>query len=117
MIRRALGTGRVSRRDALRLGAVGAAAAAIAACRPAPAGGGAPAPSAALTPKAGGTLNVLLVGDTSGLRTVHNFTSSDASRGGNVTDKLLGYDEKRNPVGALAETWDMSADGKELKLN
>jgi peptide/nickel transport system substrate-binding protein len=105
---------RLNRRNALRLLGIGGGAAVLAACTsPAPA-----SPSATTTveqPRAGGTLRFGTVAD------LLTLDGQDFSSGGEgllgVWDRLLEQDEKLVPQPRLAESFDWSSDGKQLKLN
>jgi peptide/nickel transport system substrate-binding protein len=136
---------RLPRRHALRLLTLGGAAALLAACRPvSPAtpaaqptappaaaltpgsGVGAAAPvavqatavpgSQAATPRSGGTLRMAFAGD---LSTIDGHFSSPqlASTGWQAYDPLVSYDEQLKPQPELAESWDLSSDSKQIKLN
>src|SRR5207248_342203 len=119
-----------SRRAALRVLALGGGAALIAACTPPvpsspaaatarPAGtaatGAAVVATPAEQPRSGGTLRF---GTASDLLTLDG---QDFSSGGEgllgVWDRLLEQDEKLVPQPRLAESYDWSSDGKQLKLN
>jgi peptide/nickel transport system substrate-binding protein len=110
----------VSRRQAVKLIGVGAAGAVFAACAPlaptaSPATGGAP-PQAAAAPKTGGTLRLAIVGDLTTLDG-HFSTPSGNSTIWQVYDTLISYDDKLQPQPELAESWDMSSDARQVKLN
>lgn len=129
---------RITRRTALALIGLGAGGSLLAACS-APAAPSAPAaatapPAAAAKPgsatdtvsapatpgaeqvKRGGTLRWGQVGD---IVTTDAVLSSPASNEttGEVCDVLVTYDDKLNPVGRLAESWDFSSDNTKIKLN
>jgi peptide/nickel transport system substrate-binding protein len=74
------------------------------------------AASAAGAPKPGGTLRVGMIGD---LGTLEGQQVTQASV--NVTflafDRLIDYDEKLTPQPMLAESWDVSTDLTQFKLN
>lgn len=90
---------------------------------PAPASAGQPAPAAspvaaanAPTPRAGGTLQygrVADIGSTDG----HDTGQANFVLLSQVYDTLTAYDAKLTPQPALAESWDLSSDAKQLKLN
>src|SRR5262245_36182689 len=125
----------VSRRHALRLVASGAGLALLAACspagQPAPASTVPPAPpqSSGATPVAttpaakpaaqptrGGTLRLGIVGDLSTLDP--NFPTPVAySSLWQAFDRLIQNDINMKPQPMLAESWDVSSDLKQLKLN
>ncbi len=128
----------ISRRTALQLMVVGAGATLLAACGgsdqsapPASSAGsttsssaGAPAASAASStsaaaagqPKSGGSIITGQVGD---LITTDGAYYSPVSNNtiGQVCDELINYDDKLNVQPRLAESWDLSADNKTIKLN
>jgi peptide/nickel transport system substrate-binding protein len=112
---------RLSRREALALLGSGVAVGLTAACLPiTPAGQTAPTPPPAKAatggqPRSGGTLRF---GTASDLLTLDG---QDFSSGGEgvlgVWDRLLEQDENLVPQPRLAESFDWSTDGKQLKLN
>jgi peptide/nickel transport system substrate-binding protein len=136
----------VSRRFALRLLGSGAGLLAVTACGPgtpapptatqAPAATSAPAtvvppaatvvsgnptatsapPAAATTPQPirGGTLRIGTVGD---LVSLDGHLHSGNTSIWFVYDRLSAYDEKLQPQPMLAESWDISSDYKQIKLN
>ena len=75
-----------------------------------------PAAAAAGTPKAGGKLQVGMIGD---LGTIDGHQVTQATV--NVTflgyDRLIDYDDKLTPIPMLAESWDISSDLTQFKLN
>lgn len=110
----------LTRREALRTLGIGAAMATIAAC----ARGAPPAASSQPTaasgtpvPKLGGTLKVAIVGDLMALQAVHTGAATEWGRVGNVFDRLMVQDNQLQPQPALAESWDISSDGKQIKFN
>ena len=124
--------GLLSRRAALRLVGSGAAMALLAACgrpaaspvaptapptTPASAVGAAPAstqarPAAAAgAPKAGGTLRMGVTADLTRLD-IHYRDQTH----GMCYDALTSYDENWKPIPALAESWDVSTDAKQVKF-
>ena len=106
----------LTRRQALQLLGSGAGTALVAACAPprttpAPA---APAPASS-QPKAGGTLKTLQVGDPS---SADGHVSSAFDSFWQVYDRLTYYpDSNLEPQPMLAESWDVSVDGKRIQLN
>jgi peptide/nickel transport system substrate-binding protein len=129
----------LSRRSALRLlGAVGGVSI-VAACAPpapsapptsasvaAPAGGaaapgttpaaGGAATPAAATPKTGGTLRVAIPADPASLDG-HLFAAGRFDTTWLIYDRLTEYDLNLKPQPMLAESWDISSDNKQIKLN
>ena len=121
----------LTRRAALRLTLSSAGVAVLAACVAAPA---APAPTAqvasptppataqpqpkppAAQPKSGGTLRLGMVGDISTLDG-HNTTPNQFDTSWAVFDRLISYDGNLKPQPELAESWDLSSDLKQIKLN
>lgn len=132
----------LSRRSALRLVLSGAAVTLLAACGPSsappaapppaavpPAGasaatpaavGAAPAPTsppaAGQQPKSGGTLNVGMNGEITSVDG-HLISPQNDITMFMVFDSLTRYDQQRQPQPNLAESWEFSADQKQLKLN
>jgi peptide/nickel transport system substrate-binding protein len=126
----------ISRRAALRLVWSGAGLALLSACTPpAPAAPPAVAPTVpsgppaatvksttappATTvpqPKAGGTLRLGMVGDISTLDG-HNTTPNQFDTTWSVFDRLISYDTRLQPQPELAESWEVSTDLKQIKLN
>src|SRR5438094_3007410 len=123
----------LSRRAALRLVLSGAGLALLAACTPpAPAAppavattapSGPPAATVKSTtappapqPKTGGTLRLGMVGDVSTLDG-HNTTPNQFDTTWSVFDRLISYDTRLQPQPELAESWDVSTDLKQIKLN
>jgi peptide/nickel transport system substrate-binding protein len=82
----------------------------------------APAPAstgnanAAGTPKSGGTLQVGMIGD---LGTIdgHQVTQATVNVSFLGYDRLIDYDDKLTPIPMLAESWDVSNDLTQFKLN
>src|SRR5438067_4064222 len=90
-------------------GAVGATPPAAAAGATAPAGTG-------NTPKTGGTLRTGMVGDiitTDGIL----WQPNNSATVGMCYDALITYDDNLQPQPRLAESWDLSTDGTQIKLN
>ncbi len=130
------------RRGVLRLFAAGASVAVLdAACGPAaptvatavpstvtPAATTAPAPAATAPaatapaaagtaqPQKGGTLRAAVVGDPPGLE-VHVLLPGLYESVWLVYDRLIAYDDQLVPQPQLAESWDMSTDATQIKLN
>jgi ABC-type transport system substrate-binding protein len=75
----------------------------------------APKPAAAQT-KSGGTLRLGMVGDVSTLDG-HNTTPNQFDTTWSVFDRLISYDTTLRPQPELAESWDLSSDLKQIKLN
>jgi peptide/nickel transport system substrate-binding protein len=132
-----MSTTMIDRRRALRLLASGAGTALLAACAPSPAAPtlapanptAAPQPAATIAstpkpsvataqaqPKSGGTLRLGMVGDVSTLDG-HNTTPNQFDTTWSVFDRLIGYDAKLQPQPELAESWDLSSDLTQIKLN
>jgi peptide/nickel transport system substrate-binding protein len=122
----------LTRRQALGLLGAGVAAALLAACggTAAPAspsassaaaasGAAAAKPSAggaSAQPKSGGTLKIGRVGDLTNLEP-HRLNPAGFSINFLMYDRLTQYDDKLQPQPMLAESWDLSSDAKQLKLN
>src|SRR5579871_2611732 len=118
------------RRELLRCIPLGAGAALVAACAPvAPASPppSAPTPvtgativgtsvSAATTPKQGGTLRAALAGELTSIDGQQSLPGITATVG-NAYETLTRYDDQLQPQPVLAESWDQSSDGKQIKLN
>jgi peptide/nickel transport system substrate-binding protein len=127
---------RRTRRSALRLLVSGAGLGLLVACGPsAPASSATSAPAQAPTsaaqpatavgttttsagtqPKAGGSLRFGLSGDLTSLDP-HVIVPGGFDTLWQVYDRLTAYDDKLQPQPMLAESWDLSADGKQMKLN
>jgi peptide/nickel transport system substrate-binding protein len=75
-----------------------------------------PTPASAAQPKSGGTLRLGMVGDVSTLDG-HNTTPNQFDTTWSVFDRLISYDATLQPQPALAETWDLSPDLTQIKLN
>jgi peptide/nickel transport system substrate-binding protein len=75
-----------------------------------------PAAQAAGQPKSGGTLRLGMVGDVSTLDG-HNTTPNQFDTTWSVFDRLISYDAKLQPQPELAESWDLSSDLTQIKLN
>jgi peptide/nickel transport system substrate-binding protein len=75
-----------------------------------------PAPAQAAQPKRGGTLRAAIVGD---LTSIDGQQSLPGVTGtvGNAYETLTRYDAQLQPKGLLAESWDLSSDGKQIKVN
>jgi peptide/nickel transport system substrate-binding protein len=79
----------------------------------------APKPTAAQAQaptKSGGTLRLGMVGDVSTLDG-HNTTPNQFDTTWSVFDRLITYDAKLQPQPELAESWDLSTDLTQIKLN
>ena len=76
-------------------------------------------PPAPTTPvassRAGGTLRIGILGDIPSLDP-HQLTPPVPDVTFSVWDRLLEYDPKLTPLPLLAESWDMSSDGTQIKL-
>lgn len=70
----------------------------------------------AVQPKPGGTLRFGLSGDLTTLDP-HVIIPGGFDTLWQVYDRLTAYDEKLEPQPMLAESWDVSSDGKQMKLN
>ena len=119
-----LATTRVSRRSALQLLAGGAGVVAISACglagnappaATAPVSSSTPAPASG-APRRGGTLRLAIPADITSLDG-HISSSNLSTTTGNIFDRLVAYDVKLQPQPMLAESWDVSDDYKQVKLN
>ena len=108
-------TPRLSRRGALALVGAGAAAAATMACAPVASGPGTSG-SPTLAPKAGGVLKVGMASDLAVLN-AQRITPTVLDTIMSVTDTLMRYDNKLVPQAQLAETWDVSSDLRQIKVN
>jgi peptide/nickel transport system substrate-binding protein len=108
---------RVSRRTALKSFALGAWATLLTACASPPQASRPPATvaAAAAQPRSGGTLRIGVLGDIPSLDP-HQLTPPVPDVTYSVWDRLMEYDAGVKPRPVLAESWDMSADGKQLKL-
>jgi peptide/nickel transport system substrate-binding protein len=103
----------VSRRDALR----GIAAAVLVSLLGACASPSLPvaSPTRAPTAGTGGTLRIGMLGDVASLDP-HQLTPPVPDVTFPVWDRLVDFDAQVKPQAALAESWDMSADGMQLRL-
>jgi peptide/nickel transport system substrate-binding protein len=72
-------------------------------------------PTPATPPRSGGTLRVGILGDIPSLDP-HQLTPPVPDVTFSVWDRLLEYDSRLNTLPLLAESWDMSSDGKQIKL-
>jgi peptide/nickel transport system substrate-binding protein len=114
------------RRQLLRSLGAGAGAAVLVACAPAaPASSPTAAPTpipgatgapAASTPRAGGTLRAGLAGDLTSIDGQQSLPGITATVG-NAYETLTRYDENLQPQPVLAESWDQTSDGKQIRLN
>jgi peptide/nickel transport system substrate-binding protein len=75
----------------------------------------APAASGAQQPKSGGTLRVGAIGDVANLDG-HSWGPKNGFSIFMIFDTLTNYDEKLQPTPQLAESWDRTADAKQLTL-
>ncbi|HEY3063833.1 MAG TPA: ABC transporter substrate-binding protein [Chloroflexota bacterium] len=75
-----------------------------------------PAAAPAGQPKSGGTLRLGMVGDVSTVDG-HNTTPNQFDTTWSVFDRLISYDAKLQPQAELAESWDLSPDLRQIKLN
>jgi len=66
--------------------------------------------------KKGGTLRAAIVGDLTGIDGQQSLPGITATVG-NGYEPLTRYDEKLQPQPILAESWEVSTDGKQIKLN
>jgi peptide/nickel transport system substrate-binding protein len=122
----------ITRRQALRLLAVGPGTLLLAACgaagqpaappasatqvsSSAPASAATPAAAAAAQPKASGTLRAIQAGDLASLDG-HYYTTGNGLSIWLIYETLTQYDDNLKPQPALAESWDQSADGKSITL-
>jgi peptide/nickel transport system substrate-binding protein len=80
----------------------------------APAATTAPAKPAAAQPKMGGTIRIGRTGDVARIDP-HTTTGSETLW--NMWDRLTVYDTDFKPTPRLAESWDVSPDGKQVKVN
>src|SRR5215207_6322588 len=72
--------------------------------------------TSAAQPKSGGTLRLGMVGDVSTLDG-HNTTPNQFDTTWSVFDRLISYDARLQPQAELAESWDLSPDLRQIKLN
>ncbi len=75
-----------------------------------------PTPQASAQAKRGGTLRAAIVGDLTsidGQQSLPGVTSTV----GNAYETLTRYDANLQPQGLLADSWDLSSDGKQIKVN
>lgn len=71
---------------------------------------------AANTPKSGGTLRAALVGELTSIDGQQSLPGITATVG-NAYEGLTRYDDQLQPQPILAESWEPSSDGKQIKLN
>src|SRR6266567_1981921 len=118
----------MNRRTLIALIAGGASASVLAACGVAPQ---APAPAAttaaakpaaaaatqpaAVSPKSGGILKQAMALEVVSLDPMLKVQNDFAWIG--VYDRLIQYDDKLKPQPMLAESWDVSSDAKQVKIN
>src|SRR5436190_1719335 len=72
----------------------------------------APAPA---QPKRGGTLNVGLIGNITGLE--GHLNSNGSTQTWQVYDRLTAYNDKFQPQPELAESWELNPSFTQIKLN
>jgi peptide/nickel transport system substrate-binding protein len=89
---------------------------AAAASTPVAAATSAPTPTAAAQPRSGGLLRSGVVGDPPSLEG-HLFAGNNFETANVVFDQLTNYDAQSVPQPMLAESWDVGADYKQIKLN
>ncbi|MGH2366160.1 MAG: ABC transporter substrate-binding protein [Chloroflexota bacterium] len=96
--------------------AASSSAAATSSTAPAASTASSAAASGSLTPKPGGSIVTGQVGD---LLTTDGAYYSPVSNNtiGQVCDELIDYDDNLKVIPRLAESWDLSADNKTIKLN
>ncbi len=75
----------------------------------------APGPAAG-APKSGGTLRLGMVGDITTLD-AHNTLPNQYDTSWQVFDRLIQYDPQLQPQPQLAESWELSSDATQIKLN
>ncbi len=127
----------LTRRSALRLfglasgsvllAACGSAGTAAPASSPAPSATASPKPAvsagagsasaAAQQPKAGGTLRTAILGDSANTLDPQFLGPGNLSTTWLAFDRLMWYDDNLKPQGELAESWEISPDSKQVKLN
>src|ERR1700750_3011933 len=112
----------LSRRRALKLGAGTAVLGLIAACGPiaspasSPPPPARPAPTSSAQPKRGGTLRIGRSNEPSNLDP-HLISPYGVNSTWMVLDRLTAYDDNLQPPPRLAESWELSSDSTQLKLN
>ena len=104
----------ITRRAALRILGVGATTAVMAACVPPPQQRPTSAPAEQAKP--GGILRTGQVGDLANVDG-HYGTSFVTNTVWPAYDRLTAYNDKLQPQPLLAESWDVSSDAKQIKLN
>src|SRR5438093_2909327 len=67
-------------------------------------------------PKSGGTLRAAIVGELTSIDGQQNLPGITATVG-NAYESLTRYDDKLQPQPLLAESWDLTNDGTQIKLN
>ena len=93
-----------------------AAAPATSATPTALAAAAAPKPSASGQAKPGGTLRSAIVGDLASIDGQQSLPGINVTVG-NAYEQLVRYGDNLTPQPLLAESWDLSTDGKEIKIN
>jgi peptide/nickel transport system substrate-binding protein len=86
------------------------------AATPVPASVSTSTPSTAAQPKRGGTLRAAMAGDLTSIDGQQSLPGVVATVG-NAYETLTRYDARLQPQPVLAENWDLSSDGKQIKLN
>lgn len=114
-------SGLLTRRAALRAIGLGAVATLLAACAGSPTTNrAATAPGAVLTASpqinSGGALRIGILGDITSLDP-HQLTPPVPDTTFPIWDRLVEFDSQLKPRPVLAESWNMSADGTQLKIN
>ena len=106
----------LTRRNLLRLTALGATVVACAPLATAPTPTAASSPAGTAAPKTGGTVRAGLVGDITVLDG-HYIGQPNYATIWMAWDTLTSYDGRRQPIPMLAESWDVSSDSRQVKLN
>jgi peptide/nickel transport system substrate-binding protein len=73
-------------------------------------------PARSAQPKSGGTLRAAIVGDLPSIDGQQNLPGINSTVG-NAYERLALYGDNLTPQPALAESWDLSTDGKQIKLS
>lgn len=104
----------ITRRDALRLGALTAGTVVVAGSAASEASGRTRMASKAVAPRRGGIAQVSFGGATQADKLDPALLDDffEAFAGGLLFDSLVAVDSNNNPIPALAESWDHSADGR-----
>ncbi|HEU0167436.1 MAG TPA: ABC transporter substrate-binding protein, partial [Chloroflexota bacterium] len=85
--------------------------------KPAVSAGAGSASAAAQQPKAGGTLRTAILGDSANTLDPQFLGPGNLSTTWLAFDRLMWYDDNLKPQGELAESWEISPDSKQVKLN